>query len=201
MSAMWQEADLVLEEDFVDALVAMVRSLPLGDIWQAAPALPPPQRRGGRPGGSDAPSPSEQALQVRASVWRPVCMMQPVTGMQVRPRYERNMDVMICLQRSQRCTCSRPDTYLLPSQSLSWPCVSMQQALLCPPPVRQPGGPAASASRRWYFERLELQAMRCNLTVIPRPPGARDQARPLQLGSFVNTHHDNTAAFRYMRAL
>ena len=58
-----QEADLVLEEDFVDALVAMVRSLPLGDIWQTAPALLPPQRR--RPGASDAPSPSEQALQVQ----------------------------------------------------------------------------------------------------------------------------------------
>ena len=68
MSTMAQEVDLVLEEDFVDALVAMVRSLPLGDIWQAAPALPPPQRPGGRSGTFDSPSPSEQALQVQLSI-------------------------------------------------------------------------------------------------------------------------------------
>lgn len=57
-------------------------------------------------------------------------------------------------------------------------CSGMGQALLCPPPVQQPGTSAETASRRWYFERLDLQAMRCNLTVIPRLPGARDQARP-----------------------
>lgn len=69
----------------MDALVAMLRSLPLGDIWQAAPALPPSQHRGGRTGASDAPSPSEQALQVRLSIWRPGCRTQPVTGMQGTP--------------------------------------------------------------------------------------------------------------------
>ncbi len=57
----------MLEEDFVDALVGLARSLPLGDIWQAAPAPPPPpppQRRAAAAGAAALPMPGELALQV-----------------------------------------------------------------------------------------------------------------------------------------
>jgi hypothetical protein len=57
------------------------------------------------------------------------------------------------------------------------------QDLLREPEAQQLGAAAAPAGRRWYFERLELQVLRCNLTVIPRAPGAREQARPSGSGS------------------
>jgi len=63
-----QEADLVLEEDFVDTLVALARALPLGDIWPAAPAPAPAQARaprGAAPAGAAvALLPAALALQV-----------------------------------------------------------------------------------------------------------------------------------------
>ena len=108
----------------MDALVAMLRSLPLGDIWQATPALPPPQRRGGRSGASDAPSPSEQALQVRLTTWRPGCRMQLVTGMQVCLRSKINLDLLFCKHRSQQ-------VYLQQARHIFVAFVVLSMALCC----------------------------------------------------------------------
>ncbi len=74
---------------------------------------------------------------------------------------------------SSRCSCwTRP-----------YAADPMLQDLLREPEAQQLGAAAAPPGRRWYFERLELQTLRCNLTVIPRAPGAREQARAHGCGS------------------
>ena len=44
--------------------------------------------------------------------------------------------------------------------------------------VAHVGAPRRAAGRKWYFEKLEVAAIRCNLTMVPHA-GARDDSDDL----------------------